>query len=67
MCRNLVKAPSKPQSQATFGISGSSIKLGCENLIISKDIGQFADVESLISRFIENNLFAELLATPELD
>ncbi|MCP5209168.1 MAG: hypothetical protein H7A01_18415 [Hahellaceae bacterium] len=67
MCRDLVKAPGKAESQATFGIPETSIKLGCENLIITKDIGQLADVESLLIRFAENNLFGEFLAVPELD
>ena len=67
MCKNLIKAPSKPQSKATFGISENAIKLGCENKIISRDIGQVADVESLLLRFAENNLFEEILSITELD
>jgi len=67
MCKNLIKAPSKPQSKATFGISESATKLGCEAQITARNIGQLADVESLLLRFAENNLFEEFLAITELD
>jgi len=40
---------------------------GCENQIIARNIGQLADVESLLLRFAENNLFEEFLAIKELD